>query len=233
MELSRAEDSVPHGVETPPPHPSHTPPSLFRELADGTAGPFVKAFVSLAAAPLLAGFGLLLSYVLAAYVQDWNRSYGYARINPREEMVACVLGFCALLYVAALAWIWTRDRRRHRTFWAAALLTIGVVIATILAGVLIDSAIRGGEEIVIAGVVFLALAGIVFIWIEAGRRHTRPQPILNPSDGALDVRCPSCDYRMVGLHESRCPECGTAYTLDELLGRQAFLTKTHRRDGTR
>ena len=31
------------------------------------------------------------------------------------------------------------------------------------------------------------------------------------------VRCPACDYRMVGLTESRCPECGAQYTLSELL----------------
>jgi hypothetical protein len=28
---------------------------------------------------------------------------------------------------------------------------------------------------------------------------------------------------MVGLRESRCPECGTSYTLDELIGRQPFM----------
>jgi hypothetical protein len=33
---------------------------------------------------------------------------------------------------------------------------------------------------------------------------------------------------MVGLHESRCPECGTVYTLDELLSRQEFVTKKDR-----
>jgi rRNA maturation protein Nop10 len=27
---------------------------------------------------------------------------------------------------------------------------------------------------------------------------------------------------MVGLTESRCPECGTVYTLDELIARQGF-----------
>jgi hypothetical protein len=27
---------------------------------------------------------------------------------------------------------------------------------------------------------------------------------------------------LVGLYESRCPECGTAYTLDELIAKQNF-----------
>src|SRR5688572_24834067 len=140
MEHARAFDPIDSNeAAAPPPPPPQTPPNLLRELADGTAGPVVKAFVSLAAAPLLAGAGLLLSYFLAASVEGWNRNYGYAgAIYPKEEMVACVLGLCALLYVAALAWIWTRDRQRHRTFWGAALLTIGVVIATILACVLIE-----------------------------------------------------------------------------------------------
>ena len=33
------------------------------------------------------------------------------------------------------------------------------------------------------------------------------------------VHCPRCGYDLKGLREARCPECGAAYTLDELLTR--------------
>jgi hypothetical protein len=33
---------------------------------------------------------------------------------------------------------------------------------------------------------------------------------------------------MVGLHDSRCPECGTGYTLDGLLAQQPFIARSPR-----
>jgi putative transposase len=36
------------------------------------------------------------------------------------------------------------------------------------------------------------------------------------SGGRCPPYCPHCGYNMTGLHEARCPECGTQYTLNEL-----------------
>ena len=38
--------------------------------------------------------------------------------------------------------------------------------------------------------------------------------------------CPCCGYNMTGLHESRCPECGSKYTLDQLLARHCLTTRS-------
>jgi hypothetical protein len=38
--------------------------------------------------------------------------------------------------------------------------------------------------------------------------------------GASDVLCPVCGYRMTGLREARCPECGAAFTLEQLMAVQ-------------
>ena len=35
--------------------------------------------------------------------------------------------------------------------------------------------------------------------------------------GTDAVCCPVCGYNMTGLRESRCPECGSTFTLDQLL----------------
>ncbi len=32
------------------------------------------------------------------------------------------------------------------------------------------------------------------------------------------LRCPNCGYCLAGLNQARCPECGSVYTLEELLG---------------
>ncbi len=52
-------------------------------------------------------------------------------------------------------------------------------------------------------------------------RVHRRKPIYT-AEGHPNVNCPGCGYSMVGLHQSRCPECGNRYTLDELLLKQNF-----------
>ena len=41
-------------------------------------------------------------------------------------------------------------------------------------------------------------------------------------EGRINLNCPDCGYVMVGLSESRCPECGARFTLDELVRRQDY-----------
>jgi hypothetical protein len=53
----------------------------------------------------------------------------------------------------------------------------------------------------------------VFIWRETSAE--RVQPMVTRVGDRL--RCPKCGYNMTGLLGARCPECGTQYTLDELL----------------
>jgi hypothetical protein len=42
--------------------------------------------------------------------------------------------------------------------------------------------------------------------------------------GAADIVCPMCGYRMTGLREARCPECGGAFTLEQLVAAQPART---------
>ena len=215
-------------------HPMHdpdadpdAPPSLWQELANGSAGPVVKVFVCIGLAPLLAGVALLLAYLMA--LSGWDNGYGYSGyVYPSDEVIAVLMLAAGLAYLAGVAWVWTRRRPRHRSLWGAALLTVGIAAVTVVAGVAVEEGVRGSEEVVIGGLVCVASAAVILTWVQAARRYRRAVPTHDRRDGTLDVRCPSCGYRMVGLHESRCPECGTGYTLDELLGRQHFLTRADR-----
>ncbi len=72
-------------------------------------------------------------------------------------------------------------------------------------------------------VVFLFAGGVppivwvlatVLIWRETQQEHRARLAAL----GHDSVSCPVCGYNLTGLREARCPECGTSFTLDQLLG---------------
>jgi len=69
--------------------------------------------------------------------------------------------------------------------------------------------------LLIAGMLFAVVWILltVFIWRETPGERTRR--MVAGVSGRL--RCPKCGYNMTGLLGARCPECGTQYTLDELL----------------
>jgi hypothetical protein len=196
------------------------PPSLWRELADGSAGWGVRLLITLALGAALTGLVPIFAYFIAAISPPWNRaSYG---IYPDDELVGFLAAMAGGGFLAAAAWLWSRTGRR-RMMLAPVVLTLGTVAATIALGVLVDENLPGASDMVVFGLVAFGAAGIIVIWTQALRRRG-PQwrALNNPQDGLPDVHCPTCSYRMVGLTESRCPECGTTYTLDELIAKQGF-----------
>lgn len=219
----------------PPPRTSPFPPDipapprrpLWRELADGSTGWVVRLLVTLALGAALAGASLIVAFGLAAVVPSWNRYYGWSPnpsvdyIYPDDELVGWLLALASIAFLGASVWIWSRPSR-NRAVWRPMIWTVGIVALAVLLSVWADDQLRGDTELVVAGVLMLAGAALLVVWTAAARDLRRGRPLRNEQDGLPDVRCPSCDYRMVGLRESRCPECGTAYTLDELLAKQAF-----------
>lgn len=64
--------------------------------------------------------------------------------------------------------------------------------------------------------VCLWLAASILLWAETpDERRIRLQ-----QDAGEALFCPRCAYNMKGLHEARCPECGSQYTLDRLFAAQ-------------
>ena len=185
--------------------------SLWRELADGTAGVGVRVVVTLAAAALLSGGALVLAYVISSpYVPD--------------DLLATLFLLAGLAFLAITGWVWSRSMR-SRAIALPIVITMGLATLAVAGGVWVEESLGGDTEVAIGGIVLLAFAGALLVWLRAIRRFRVHRPMRNRQDGMLDIRCPTCDYRMVGLRESRCPECGTDYTLDELLGRQGFGLK--------
>src|SRR3954471_20159113 len=95
----------------PPDHPPPPDPSLFRELADGTASLPARFIVAFAAAIFYAGCAMVSAYLLAASVRSWDRRHYYPANNilvgayPRDELVVIVCLIAATLWIATIIWI--------------------------------------------------------------------------------------------------------------------------------
>lgn len=177
--------------------------------------------MTLAAAASLSGLCLILAYMLAWMVKDWNRYPDYGGVYPSDELLAMLFLIAGAGFLAVVAWVWSRNPR-HRPVVYPVVTTLAAALITTVLAVWIDDSLEGDSELVVLGLVLLAGSLVLLIWLQAARNYRRGRPPLDRHDGLLDVRCPACGYRMVGLRESRCPECGAAYTLDELLTRQGF-----------
>ena len=220
------------------------PPSLWRDLAEGRAGWFVRLLVCIAVGIFLVGGAMMASYMLAGLVPGLNRRFynymGAGRgvvlvsrpgVYPKEGLIATMMLLAAALWIGSIVWLFFRGARQGALV-RPILMTLGIIVATVSTGALADSTLRGDQELVIIGVSLVGAAAVLILWVQAIREMRSGRPLRNRQDQLLDIRCPECGYRMVGLHESRCPECGQAYTLDELLSRQDFARPTGSRPVT-
>lgn len=194
--------------------------SLWRELMDGSVSIWVRVLINLALGVFLTGVAFLLSFFLAALVPAFRYEWHYG-VRPTDELMIGIFVLSGLEFAGASVWIWSR-KTRHRALLRPMLWTMCIGAITTVLCVVASDRFGGSEEIIVAGLVFLSGGGVMLIWINAWYQLTRGRPMRNEQDGMPDVRCPSCGYRMVGLHEARCPECGRGYTLDELLAGQDF-----------
>jgi len=193
---------------------------LLRALRDGSARAGTRLMVSLAAALLLLAVSDVMAYVLG-YLIPHSPPRGPAyMVFVRGEVLLSTYISAGLVYLALMFWIWSRQRR-GRGIWLGAAITTGIWLVTIGICILVDNTFWGDDEFLIQGVVFAAAGLTLLVWIHLYRRHLGGRSLFDES-GVIDLRCPACQYRMVGLKQSRCPECGQEYTLDELVGKQDF-----------
>lgn len=166
---------------------------------------------SLFAGSLLAGLGLLATW-------GWEQVYGRGYV--RDEEIAIALVAASGVWVAVLFWIWGRVRRAG-VLVRPILLTIGIGIAASLAGLMIDVFVRRDDETVIGAMFLIFGAFALLAWLPAIVRLQRGKPVID-ADNQVDVHCPNCGYSLIGLRDLRCPECGTRFTIDELIRAQDY-----------
>ncbi len=134
-----------------------------------------------------------------------------------------IAGILTWLFVAAY-WclLWNSSVRWNARRTVAMLLaTVGAVAAATITGFIVSEIIgRHDEELgVFVGLVMaimLWLIATVFIW-----RETPAERVERIKSAArATITCPTCGYNLTGLNIARCPECGSEFTLDQLLALQ-------------
>jgi hypothetical protein len=122
---------------------------------------------------------------------------------------AFVAAYWILLWRASVRW-----EGRVGTTLAAAIIC-GIVGAVI--GAACNVVERGFGA-------FAGTTSTILLWLVATCFLWRETPIERAArlgaSGRDSVVCPTCGYNLTGLKEPRCPECGSQFTLDQLLASQ-------------
>ncbi len=158
-------------------------------------------------------------YVIAFVMIDASHLLSYPF---RRYAMWLVAGMASWIFIAVywtLLWrasvTWT-PTRLHRTSVAS----VGSIIIGIAAGAvmgLVDDDFGVWVGSVVAPLVWLILTTL--LWREsADERAVR-------ASGKSALTCPTCGYNLTGLQSTRCPECGTQFSLDELISRQKAFSE--------
>jgi hypothetical protein len=155
--------------------------------------------------PLLPGV-YLVAWLLLDHFTGW----------PDPWLMLIIHALCALIALGGWLLLWRRQVRwTHRlirdTAWSTAVLALVIVLAPPVCHVLNgDGAWAFAVPLICLGL----WLGVTAWWWRGG---AAVGGLVEPQVLKERVRCPECDYSMVGLQEARCPECGQQYRLEELL----------------
>jgi len=133
--------------------------------------------------------------------------------NEKLSMAAAHL-ICGLIVVTWWLLIW-----RRAIIWTPTLvrrigaMTVGYLLLGTLSSFLPD---RPDWLTSMRITVPLMLTGLWFAITAWTWRTRMASGWIQPSEIKDVIKCASCGYSLIGLYESRCPECGRTRTLDEL-----------------
>jgi len=158
-----------------------------------------------------------LAFCLGLVLLVSLRSSGFLSGKGHFSFSLAVTAVFVILYWGLL---WHRSIR-----WTGrrVALTLISIPACALVGV-ISLVVMAGPAPQDEGALFIGSTIAVSIWLTVTVLIWRETPseridrIRRATNGALF--CPKCGYNMTGLHEARCPECGTRFTLDQLVAAQ-------------
>lgn len=168
-----------------------------------------RILMSIIMIPLASALYMVLFILLINYLQDVY-AFLWADI------------FIALFVVLYWLELWRRHVcwTRRRRIWTV-LSIIGSIICSMVVCFVIAIQKRYFDLslfIFLIGSISISLwlLATLLIWRETSTE--RAERIRQSAGKSLF--CPQCHYNMRGLYEARCPECGSKYTLDQLLASQ-------------
>lgn len=170
--------------------------------------------------PLTVLFASMVTVICYENLRYYYSFYGYRPFGlPRDLVVAIIAGLSSWAFFA-VCWTaiwkrgvnWTPDRKRWTVLWPFASLLCAVIIGRLFAR--LDSEV--GFFFFAASPHLIWVVGMVVIWRETDAERKARQQAAH-----TDVlTCPTCGYNLTGLVEARCPECGSRFTLNDLLSKQ-------------
>ena len=170
---------------------------------------------------LAAALALLAGAIFAVWFYSHVLTKGYVR----DMNVAIALAFAGVIWLLTIYVIW-RPIRRGRLFILPITGTLAIALAVIGGGITITEVLRvRDEDLLIAALVLLGLTGTVFVWLPIVFHLQCRRRIFGP-DNLVRVNCPTCGYSLIGLRDLRCPECGSEFTIDELIRAQNYAIPT-------
>lgn len=152
----------------------------------------------------------LVAYFVAVdyHALNWNSDAG--NVLAGGVTFGFVGVYWSLLWRKSVAW--TTARRA----WTVGSIFGACVVAVLAAAALtlLDDSFGRFVGSVVGPLAWMIAT--VFIWRETpAERAARVD-----RSGRDSLVCPTCGYNLTGLSESRCPECGSKFTLDQLFADQ-------------
>jgi hypothetical protein len=166
-------------------------------------------------------------YIFCMVITEQTVQMG-TNYRERESVMFLVSSFLTWMVVAlywCLLWRsgvnWNSSRVR-RTILAALGASAFGGLAGVFAGLMVNNS-DASFGIFVGGVltIILWLVATVFIW----RETTAERADRIKGAGKSAITCPTCGYNLTGLSEARCPECGSKFTLNELMTLQLNADK--------
>lgn len=154
-------------------------------------------------------------YVIAFACADQLVNHSYSTSGVYFDLDWLWGGAAASLFVGAywiLLWrrtvAWTSQRVTRTAIAALLALTAGLAAAIGFGGMIhVNFGLFVGTTV--APLSWLVMT--TFVWRESTAERAER------AAGVGAIACPSCGYNLTGLKGTRCPECGTEFTLDQLL----------------
>lgn len=161
---------------------------------------------------------MYLTFFIVAERSGWN-PYSNLGYGSRQAFLFTISGTVTWVAIAVYwiaVWSGVVNWNSRRVIGTFAAIAVAALCGWFIYALLRESSTQVGAFVGSATAPMLWVVGTVFVWRETTAE--RAARLSNASEDALV--CPICGYNLTGLSEPRCPECGSKFTLSELVAAQ-------------